>query len=256
MGILAGYGINFCIIVQMLSQIVDLYGQNHTFLDNCKTVVLMAPGNADDAQKFSNMVGKESVVKGNTSVSGSRFSMGLNNLNLSQQDIARDIINPDELMHMPPDCLLIMNQGMPAYIAKKVVYYMDKRFKYKTYSEDKKGNCKTGWLAPYEEKQIRAIVKALPSNQKKQAGESTADVIKRAYDALPEEQKRPKDLNRVTVDEPEKQWNIDEYLENYEADMEEWDSPADMREKVNDEPPPKSASFSPEDFTNGMKKEA
>ena len=255
MGILAGYGINFFIIVQMLSQIIDLYGQNHTFLDNCKTVVLMAPGNADDAQKFSNMVGKESVVKGSTSVSGSRFSMGLNNLNMSQQDISRDIINPDELMHMPPDSLIIFNQGMPAYIAKKVVYYMDDRFKYKAYSEDKKGNCTSGWLAPYEEKQIRKIVKALPSNQKKAAGESTADIIKRAYDALPEEQKVGKDKNRVTITNGEEPFNIDEYLENYDADMEEWDSPADLRGKVSDEPPPKAINFSANDFTNRMKKE-
>jgi hypothetical protein len=43
-------------------------------------------------------------------------------------------MNPDELMRLPPTEALILNQGMPAYIAKKCVYYEDLRFKDKAYS--------------------------------------------------------------------------------------------------------------------------
>jgi type IV secretion system protein VirD4 len=129
MGILAGYGITFYIIVQALNQLVDKYGANHSFLDNCKTVCLFAPGKIEDARLFSEMVGKESVVKESVSSSGYRFSLGLNNLNASSQEIARNLINPDELMKLPPSDALIYNQGMPPYMAKKVVYYMDRRFK-------------------------------------------------------------------------------------------------------------------------------
>ena len=86
---------------------------------------------------FAEMIGKESVLKESISTSGSRYSTALNNLNESSQEVARDLINPDELMKLPPTEALILNQGMPPYIAKKVVYYMDSRFKDKAYSAKK-----------------------------------------------------------------------------------------------------------------------
>jgi type IV secretion system protein VirD4 len=134
MGILAGYGITFYIVVQALNQIVDLYGQQHTFLDNCKTVMVYAPGKYEDAKAFSDMIGRESVLNENLSVSGSRYSVSLNNLNASGQEVARELMNPDELMKLPPTEALILNQGMPAYIAKKCVYYEDRRFMKNAYS--------------------------------------------------------------------------------------------------------------------------
>ena len=134
MGILAGYGINFFLICQGLNQLVDIYGQNHPFLDHCKTICIYAPGKIEDAKAFTEAIGKESVTKESISTSGSRYAVALNNLNASSQEVARDLMNPDELMHLPPSEALIMNQGMPAYIAKKVVYYDDPRFKNKAYS--------------------------------------------------------------------------------------------------------------------------
>jgi type IV secretion system protein VirD4 len=114
MGILRSYGITFYIVVQALNQIVDLYGPHHTFLDNCRTVMVYAPGKIEDAKTFSEMIGKESVTNENLSVSGSRYSVSLNNLNASSQEVARDLMNPDELMKLPPTEALILNQGMPA----------------------------------------------------------------------------------------------------------------------------------------------
>lgn len=134
MGILAGYGINFFLICQGLNQLVDIYGQNHPFLDHCKTLCIYAPGKIEDAKAFTEAIGKESVTKESISTSGSRYAVALNNLNASSQEVARDLMNPDELTHLPPNEALIMNQGMPAYIAKKVVYYDDPRFKNKAYS--------------------------------------------------------------------------------------------------------------------------
>ncbi|MDR3283833.1 MAG: type IV secretory system conjugative DNA transfer family protein [Treponema sp.] len=134
LGILAGYGITFYIIVQALNQIADLYGQNHTFLDNCKTVCLYAPGKIEDAKVFSEMIGKKSVIKDSTSVSGSRFTVQLNNISESSQEMGKELMNASQLMKLPPTEALIFNQGMPAYRAKKVVYFMDGRFKRKAYS--------------------------------------------------------------------------------------------------------------------------
>jgi type IV secretion system protein VirD4 len=135
LGILAGYGITFYIVVQALAQIKKIYGQDHTFLDNCKTVMVYAPGKIEDAKTFTDMIGKESVLKESVSASGSRYSVSLNNINASSQEVARDLMNPDELMKLPPTEALILNQGMPAYIGKKCVYYTDRRFKYKAFSK-------------------------------------------------------------------------------------------------------------------------
>jgi type IV secretion system protein VirD4 len=156
MGILAGYGITFYIIVQALNQIVDKYGANHSFLDNCKTICLFAPGKLEDAKMFSDMVGKESVVKESLSASGSRFSFALNNLNASSQEVARNLINADELMKMPPSDALIYNQGMPPYRAKKVVYYMDERFKHKT-----------KYKAPSTRRELEREIAGLPSAKRR-----------------------------------------------------------------------------------------
>jgi type IV secretion system protein VirD4 len=53
LGILTGYGINFFIVVQaLINQIVDRCRQHHTFLDNCKTVVVHAPGKIEDASVY------------------------------------------------------------------------------------------------------------------------------------------------------------------------------------------------------------
>ncbi len=107
---------------------------NFPFLDHCKTICIYAPGKIEDAKAFTEAIGKESVTKESISTSGSRYAVALNSLNASSQEVARDLMNPDELMHLPPSEALIMNQGMPAYIAKKVVYYDDPRFKNKAYS--------------------------------------------------------------------------------------------------------------------------
>jgi type IV secretion system protein VirD4 len=170
MGILAGYGINFYIVVQGLNQIVDIYGQHHTFLDNCKTVMIFAPGKVEDAKVFTEMIGKESVSKESLSTSGSRYAVSLNNLNASTQEVARDLLNPDELMKLPPGEALILNQGMPPYIAKKIVYYMDERFKRLAYATKKikgKETVLSGYPPPASRKELEEEIKALPSFKKK-----------------------------------------------------------------------------------------
>ena len=134
MGILAGYSINFYIVCQGLNQLIDIYGQNQPFLTHCKTQVVYAPGKVEDAKVFTDAIGKESVVKESISASGSRYAVALNNLNASTQEVARDLMNPDELMKLPKNECLIINQGDAPYIAKKCVYYNDPRFKYFAYS--------------------------------------------------------------------------------------------------------------------------
>jgi type IV secretion system protein VirD4 len=129
MGILAGYGIHFFLIIQSPNQLVDIYGKNHQFFAHCKNSILYAPGEIESGKINSEMIGKESVWTASTSTSGSRFSVGLDNLNLSGNEKERNLINADEVMKLPPDQMILLTQGKPPYIGKKCVYYEDARFK-------------------------------------------------------------------------------------------------------------------------------
>jgi len=129
MGLLAGYGMSFLIICQSLQQIIKLYGPNNSFLEHCKTWISYAPGDLSSAKTFSEVVGKESIWKESVSASGSKFSVGLSNLNLSGNEVERNLINPDEIMRLPPTDLLVFSHGMPPYRGKKIIYYLDSRFR-------------------------------------------------------------------------------------------------------------------------------
>ena len=153
-GILAGYGVTFFIVCQALNQIVDVYGENHPFLDHCKTIILYAPGSLKDARTFSESIGNRSVLLDNISASGSKFQVGFNNVSRSSQETSTSLINPDELMKLEFSRAIIFNQGMPPYKGKKVVYYEDPRFK------------KKAFMKVPDMKFIMKGIKTLPSNKK------------------------------------------------------------------------------------------
>ena len=129
MGLLTGYGMSFLVICQSLQQLIKLYGPNNSFLEHCKTWITYAPGDLNSAKTFSEVTGKESIWKGSVSTSGSKFSVGLSHLNLSGNEVERNLINPDEIMRLPPTDLLVFAHGMPPYHGRKVIYYLDSRFK-------------------------------------------------------------------------------------------------------------------------------
>ncbi len=154
-GILAGYGVTFFIVSQSLNQIVDVYGENHPFLDHCKTIILYAPGNLKDAKQFAETIGNRSVLLDNISSSGNKWEAGFNNISRSSQETQTSLINPDELMKLEFNRAIIFNQGMSPYKGKKVVYYEDPRFKGKSFKPTPKMN------------DIEKRLKKLPSHKKK-----------------------------------------------------------------------------------------
>ncbi|MDR1362653.1 MAG: type IV secretory system conjugative DNA transfer family protein [Spirochaetaceae bacterium] len=131
MGIHNGYGIHYFLIIQSLHQLTDLYGREHSFLAHCQNTILFAPGEFESAKLISEMIGKKSVKIKNVSNSGSMFSTSLDNMSLSAQEQAVDLINPDEAMKMSLDQMILLSQGRPPYRGKKCVYYEDARFKEK-----------------------------------------------------------------------------------------------------------------------------
>ena len=149
MGILAGYGVTFFIVSQSVNQIVDVYGENHPFLDHCKTKIIYAPGNYKDANMVSQMIGNRSVLLDNKS--SNMGSLGASNL--SSQEISVSLVNADELMKLEFSRCIVLLEGKSAYKGKKVVYYEDSRFKNKSF------------LDIPEYKKLEQVMKTLPSNR-------------------------------------------------------------------------------------------
>lgn len=242
LGILAGYGLRFYLVVQAYQQLVKIYGQENTFIDNCRYILIYAPNNPQDAEKFSKMIGKKSVTKENLSVSGSRYAVALNNLNSSSQEVAVDLINPDELMKMPYEDCIILGHNMPPYMGKKNIFYADKRFSWKVFNENvDTGKVETGFAAPYKQQEIDDEVYMLPSQ------------VKKREEAGKEEMKEAVFAENEKIHSENKEFNPIDFLENYHADesgeVEEWDAPFNI-ETDDDEPPPKTAEYELDDFDN------
>jgi len=129
MGILAGYGITFYLICQSPGQIYKLYGEHTAIFDHCKFMMTYAMSDPKGAEMFSKMTGVESVTFTNVSNSGNKHETGTNNFSISEQTQQRNLMNADEIQHLPANQLLVFPQGSPAIIAKKNVYYSDPRYK-------------------------------------------------------------------------------------------------------------------------------
>lgn len=130
MGLLRSYHVYVLIVCQALNQIVDRYGQNHPFLDHCQCHIIYAPGSVNDAEMYSKAIGNETIHEEKISRSG-QLRIGNNNLSYSNQNSGRALFDAADIMRLPGDCALIRINQLQPYIAKKVVYYMDSRFKKK-----------------------------------------------------------------------------------------------------------------------------
>ena len=247
LGILAGYGLRFYLVVQAYQQLVKIYGQENTFIDNCRYILIYAPNNPQDAEKFSKMIGKESVTNENLSVSGSRFQVALNNLNSSAQEVQRDLINPDEMMKMPYTDCIILGHNMPPYMGKKNVFYADDRFSWKVFNENvDTGKVETGFPAPYEQSAIDKETAGLPSQ------------AHRAERLLEEKKAEESAVTEKEAEEAKKDFDPISFLETYNGsqeedsfgECEEWDSPFTGDDDPG-EPPPTVSKYSTDDFDTG-----
>jgi type IV secretion system protein VirD4 len=172
--------------------------------------------------------------------------VALNNLNASSQEVARDLMNPDELMKLPPTEALILNQGMPPYIAKKVVYYQDKRFRDKAYSRQRikryarigfipipfiktDTELVTGFPPPATRTELELELSGLPSAEQISETASADEKVKERRGETAE----PEGMEPL---EEDRSFNPCDFIESYES-IEDCAAP-DQRELRETEPPP------------------
>ena len=113
LALVAGYGIKACLIAQDLSQIHAAYGHDEAITSNCHTRVAFAPNRIETARLLSQMTGETTVRHAHRTVSNSGASV-------SEPEVARPLITPDEVMRLGANEALIFTSGRPAIRARKL----------------------------------------------------------------------------------------------------------------------------------------
>lgn len=137
---IAGYGMKAYLIIQDISQLWTAYGKDESIFSNCHVRVAYAPNKVETAELLSKMTGTATVVKEQTSYSGDRLQPMLGNVSTSQQEVARALLTPDEVMRLPAakkdakgnvteagDMLIFVAGHSPIY-GKQILYFLDPTF--------------------------------------------------------------------------------------------------------------------------------
>jgi len=138
---LAGYGIKCFLITQSLNQIEKAYGPNNAILDNCHIRVTYNALDERTARRISDLLGQGTLLRRQRSFSDGRS--WLSKVSHSEQEVGRALMMPDEILRLPYDEALLLVGGLPPYHAKKIMYYLDDRFRARA------------WLKPPESARAR-----------------------------------------------------------------------------------------------------
>ena len=122
LSLIAGYGIKACLIAQDLSQIHAAYGHDEAITSNCHTRVAFTPNRIETARLLSQMTGEDDRSPCAPHYSSSGASV-------SEPEVARPLITPDEAMRLGANEALIFTSGRPAIRATKIRYYTEPFFK-------------------------------------------------------------------------------------------------------------------------------
>jgi len=121
LSLIAGYGLRACLIAQDLSQIHAAYGHDESITSNCNTRVAFTPNRIETARWISAMAGETTVRHSHRTVTNTGATM-------SEPEIARSMMTPDEVMRMSENEGLIFTSGRPAIRATKLRYFREPLF--------------------------------------------------------------------------------------------------------------------------------
>jgi type IV secretion system protein VirD4 len=123
----AGYGLKCFMVAQSLNQLQKTYGDKNSILDNSHVRVTYAANDEITAKRISDLVGQATLTKRQKSFSAAKL-LGGRSVSESEQEFARPLLTADEVLRLPYDEAIVLVSGMAPYRAKKVMYYLDRRF--------------------------------------------------------------------------------------------------------------------------------
>ena len=121
---LAGYGIRAFLITQDLAQHYGVYGREESITGNSHVRIAFTANKPETAELLSQMAGDMTVHLEQRSIPGSFWQGG--RTTISQQQVRRRLLTPDEALRLPEDDALIFVAGQPPIRASKIRYYLDR----------------------------------------------------------------------------------------------------------------------------------
>lgn len=128
LGFLAGYGIKTMLISQSINQIENAYGARNSIIDNAHIRIVYTPNTVQTADLISRMLGQKTHIHRHETHSKNYMASIPKNTSYSNQETARALLTPDEVMKFPDTDSIIFVAGKAPVRAKKIRYFEDKKF--------------------------------------------------------------------------------------------------------------------------------
>lgn len=123
-----GYRIKACLVAQSLNQIVQVYGEHSSILDNAHIRVAFACNDERTAKRISDMLGVTTETRAQMNYAGSRMAPWLGHTMVSRSEVPRPLLTPGEVMQLPASDALVLTGGAPPARARKVRYFNEPVF--------------------------------------------------------------------------------------------------------------------------------
>lgn len=137
---MAGYGLKAYLIVQDYQQLQAAYTKEEAIFSNCHVRIAYAPNNYHTAKLLSDMAGTTTVIKESRTRSGKSGALNQEGVSISDQEISRPLITPDETMRLPAPLkdnagnvikagdMLIFIAGQNPIYGTQILYFKDPVF--------------------------------------------------------------------------------------------------------------------------------
>ncbi len=122
MAVLAGYGVQFMLVVQSIAMINQLYGRSNSLMDNCDIKLVMNVNDYDTAEHISKAIGTKTIKYENRSQTPGKTA------NFSETSIGRRLLDANEVLRLGRNNVIILGADYPI-MAGKVIYFRDTRFR-------------------------------------------------------------------------------------------------------------------------------
>jgi type IV secretion system protein VirD4 len=131
-----GYGMRCMIVCQGFNQLFGTYGRETSILDNCRFKLILGVSTPDDAKMVSSYLGTFSIAKSSVSKSGNIGTFISAGRSESVSEAEQKLMTEEALLHMPYENWLLLTNGRYPYTGKKILYYLDQRFRSRVREED------------------------------------------------------------------------------------------------------------------------
>lgn len=125
----AGYGIILAVAIQSYDQLRVLYQSEAMFVDNFAFQVILRVNDEGTSNKIEKILGQTTKQHKETSFSGNNALMSSTSNTRSVREMGRSLLTSEEIRTMPDDEALVIQSGQHPYKAKKIMYYLDDRFR-------------------------------------------------------------------------------------------------------------------------------